>query len=1260
MKRITLTFLALACGLFGCQQAELIDPNDNGAVQMKTVTISAGIDNTDTKASLDSKTGAFTWQSGDLISVLATDGNFYDFILEGEFGAKKAEFVGNIPTSANVTTVATYPRIVADGTANTVLTGNTLNYVLPATWNYAKDVSNVPMVATFGEGADYMSFKQVGGVMRFPVRNLPREAQFVVTMNDKTITGQFPVDITALGETCMAAGTAASELVINYTSDVDGAYAEFNVPVPTGVYNNFTVTIKDTEGNELFAKNYSAENKVERATLLNMKELVLPERPMVISEVWPFFVDARVVFAKYEGVEKYAFYIDGSEEPVIKDAEDLDDKAGALIGGTFGHNTTHTVAVAKVVDGEPVVTSKSAAVTFTTGDIHQLTTNTGTKFVSVGWDDVAIGWGPEYDPVTKRWSVVSKAVNPDDVSIHYKRGYNVQLLASDKETVIYDIIPFDGHAAFTGLFSDSSWLGMVNNENIMIPTALSFGWLDPGKDYYFRVKTLDGVVNIGSVDNKEKNVIQGNYNPEDGGKYPVPYPLHSDRGGCAWSELVKLSTDNHVPGENEVFYEGFDDMMVHSDYMNWSSAVVPNLGTERTSWNDYIVNMPEAYTTFLTTSASERKWTCEAFSQQIRIDYLGVFDTPFVKNEYRLFNENAGSLAGWAIQGTSEKRTAYPIFGAIRLGQSGSNENGAILLTPAIYSDKLYDEFGTKAIITVKVAYSSTGIPEVNLPTIINIQQYRGDSIQFNEDFNISTLYPEEWDANNSASVSATDYAHHQQYYTVTAEIYLRNGDQLAFSKPKNASKLGMLVIGEVQVEIVPNAFEPDVELPYDMGIGTEPDDTDYDIFGFDEIPITYYHGAPTRAYTKVDPITGQSYYDYEATKSILQDIKNIGINLITYTGTCDYSIEENKRLLGICEELGIKFISASYGGHAFSMDWIAKVKENLYDSPAYAGDFLRDEPNASEFDSMGEYVKEFMRQMPDKEVYTNLFPDYAKPQKLGVGTYEEYFDQYISKVPSKMYGFDYYGLGKDAKYLRPGYYTNYDFVRARALENRKPYMAITAAGGVGTIKQPTETELRWEVWSSIAMGSKGISYFTYWTPDSGGGLDNNVYIVDRDGTKTEMYGWVKQINSDINTIGKKLIHCHADGAIINGITAHPLYENTGNGRTKYGPIKSVGHVKGNYLVGCFRDARISEKGDNYKGYKVLVTPKLPARGSITADLEIDMSVSQITLTHNNIEKIVTLENTLNDNLSGVIGVSYTGGVLTLKIPEGEAVLLEF
>ena len=280
MKQIKFIMLGLAGLLFGCQQAELDTPEEKGAVEMQTVTISAGIGGTDTKASLDSQTGAFTWQSGDVISVLATDGKFYDFTLDGEAGGKEAEFKGNIPQDAEITTVATYPAIVANGTENTFFSESTLNYVLPAAWDYTKDVSNVPMVATFGEGEpDHMSFKQIGGVMRFPVKNLPKEAKFVVTMNDKTITGQFPIDVKSLGEAAMTAGAAASsEVVINYSSDVDGADAVFNVPVPTGTYNNFTVTVKDASDKVLFTKNYSKDNKVSRATLLNMKELVLNER----------------------------------------------------------------------------------------------------------------------------------------------------------------------------------------------------------------------------------------------------------------------------------------------------------------------------------------------------------------------------------------------------------------------------------------------------------------------------------------------------------------------------------------------------------------------------------------------------------------------------------------------------------------------------------------------------------------------------------------------------------------------------------------------------------------------------------------------------------------------------------------------------------------------------------------------------------------------------------------------------------------------
>lgn len=1249
MKFIKFSLIVLAGILFGCQQAELTDPN-NGSVKMKTVTVSASIDAADTKASIDSQSGAFTWQSGDLISVLATDGKFYDFILEGEHGAKVAEFVGQIPEGYDITTVATYPRIVANGTENTVLAGNTLNYVLPEAWNYAKDVSNVPMVATFGEGAEHMSFKQVGGVMRFPVKNLPPKAQFVVTMVDKTITGQFSVDITKLGEAAMVAGTEASVLTINYSSDVDGASAEFNVPVPTGTYNNFKVEVKDAEGTVLFEKNYTAENIVNRATLLNMKELVLPERPMVISDVWPFFVDARVVFSKYEGVTKYAVYVDDSAEPVVVDAEDFGDKTGVLFGGNFAHASVHKVAVAKVVDGAPVIASKSEAVDFKTADMRQLTTNTGTKFVTVGWDDVAIGWGPQYDEVNKRWSVVSKAINPDGVAVHYKRGYQVQLLAADKTTVIYDMIPFDGHAAFTGTFSDSSWIGKVGNDNILIPTALAFGYLEPGKDYYFRVKTLDETAYIDSAN--------GNYNPEDNGKYPVPYPIYSERGGCAWSNLIKLSTDPaHVASENEILYEGFDDIMVANDYMNWAPGVVPDLEQNRIDWGTYRdVNMKTTYPAFFNKSATERKWTTQAFSETVRADFLGLMDNPFEASSENELNELAGTLKGWTVNGSSEKRNMFPIFGAIRLGQSGSNANVASLTTPALNSDKLREDIGIKTIVKVKVAYCATGLEESALASKSTITHSRGERLIKAEDYDLRELYPEEWTANNGGA-TATDYVHYQQYYELTFDTYLRKGDVLTFTRPYDKVCKGMQVIGEILIEVIPNDYEGGITNPEDTGIGTEPDDTNYDVYGLGEFPISHWYTVEPWSYTNAD-----GTYNDDLTKARYQEMKDAGINIALYMGhSINTSIAEQKRILGVCEEVGLKFIGQTqYGGN---INMIPEIKEQLASSDAYIGDYISDEPDVSEFESFKPYVDEFRRQIPNKDVYINLFPQYAKPTTQLGTDYENYIDQYLKEVNTKALSYDFYGLGEKA--LNTSYYSNLDLVRSKTLAYKKPFWVITQAGQVGASRMPTELDQRWTVWSTIALGSKGISYFCYWTP-SGGAFDQMPYMIDLEGNKTEMYYWVKKINADINTIGKKLLPCHADGAIMTATKNYPLFDNNSTGRTKYGPVRSLKATEAHVVCGCFRDARKAMDTGNYGGYKVLVTHEFPGlnlTGNFTATLNLDPAVTRITITCRNMEKTLELTNTLNEQITVdgfTFSASYDGANLVLSMPEGEAMLVEF
>ena len=1234
-------YSVIALALVGCSK-DSIEETSGVSTKMKTVTISSGIEEI-TRASVDSQTGAFTWQSGDLISVLATDGKFYDFILkDGEAGKNVAEFTGSIPETANVTTVATYPRIVANGSeSNTVLEGSTLNYNLPATWTYAKDVSNVPMVAAFDEGAEHMSFKQVGGVMRFPVKNLPTEAKVVLSMN-KTITGSFPVNISALGESAMVAGeTAASTVTINYTSDVDGAAAEFNVPVPTGVYAKFKVEILGANDEVLFTKEYPNSYEIKRATLFNMKEIVMPERPMVIAEVWPFFVDARIVFGKSADVTEYAFYIDGAETPVIIPAEELNNgMAGGLIGGEFAHASTHTVAVAKVVDGTPVLESKSEAVEFTTGRVMQMTYNTGTKFICAGWDDVAIGIenSTVYDETTQKWSLVPKndAINSRDI-----RGYRVQLYAEDKQTLLYDEIPFSGQVDYGGAFSNSSWLGKSEGSNFLLPSALSFGWLEPGKKYYFRVQTLAEPV---VFDTPEK----GYFKPDGAG-----ITITSTRGGCEWSNFVEMTTDAaHVAGENEVLYEGFDDMMFNSDIMNLAPAAVPEILTAASSKYANIASAA-LYQEWAGKTFAERKFSEQGFSTMLGVFYHGLTnDKTTAKNVPSYLNRYAGSLEGWSVViGTDKKptRTVNPNFGSVRLGESGTASGKVEFRTAPIMSDKLSETVPTKCIVTVKVSAHATS--EQNVNVVLGVYHHRGDAtidnkntIQFN--LNENGTVKSEWNENYTWT-DKNNYTHYPTWFEVKTEMNLLKGDVIGFEKsnPKvdGVSDFygGCITIGEVLVEVDSTAAEF-----VDDGVGTEPDDTNYDVYGLGEFPISFWWTVPTAAHN-YDPVKTLNFY---------QDMANSGINVVNYVGELDCSVNENVRIMNVCTELGMKFIGNVWA--PTNAERIAAIKANLASSPTYVGEHLCDEPNVAEFAGLSEFVNAYNAELPDKDVYINLFPEYANAATQLGTDYENYINQYLAKVKTKSLSYDYYGLHKNGS-IFSDFYSNLDLVRKKTLDKRMPFWVITQSGIAGSAKMPTELEQRWSVWANIAVGSKGISYFCYWTPSTvHGEYDDNGFMVDINGNKQEMYYWVQKINADINTVGKKLLPCHADGAIMTSTTYYPLYTNNGLGRTKYGPIEAVNGSTAT-LCGCFRDARISENGDNFKGYKALVVCEFPNR-DVTADLTLNASINKVTITHNNTTQLVDLMSNMAPVTVGTITVTYIDGVMSLAIPSGEAALVEF
>ena len=653
---------------------------------------------------------------------------------------------------------------------------------------------------------------------------------------------------------------------------------------------------------------------------------------------------------------------------------------GGLIGGEFAHNSTHTVAIAKVVNGTPAKHYISETVEFTTGRIMQMTYNTGTKFICAGWDDVAIGIenSTVYNEVTKKWSLVP--VN-DEVNGRNVRGYRVQLYAEDKTTLLYDEVPFSGQVDYGGAISSSSWIGKIGGQNVLLPTALSFGWLEPGKKYYFRVQTLAEPVTFNSPET-------GYFKPNGEG-----VTLSSPRGGCGWSEFVEMTTDAaHVASENEILFEGFDDMMYNSDIMNVASAAIPQVLSDASS--EYASRKSAAlYKAWVELPFEQRKFSEQGFNTMLGAYYLGLTDDKYTNSStLRYLNAYAGSLEGWSIlSGGSDKRTVNPNFGSVRLGQSGTSAGKIALRTAPIMSDKLSETNPTKCIITVKVSAHAT--TEQNVNAVLGVYHYRGEetldnknTIQFNLDEN--SAVSSEWTENYTWS-DKNNYSHYPTWFEVKTELNLLKGDVIGFEKanPKvdgvSDFYKGCVTIGEITIEVAPdtNEFE-------DNGVGTEPDDTDYDVYGLGEFPISYWYTVEPSSYIK------DGAYDYDLTKARYQEMKEAGINIALYYGhSVDRSIAENKRIHDICAELGLKFIGNSWA--ADDATRIQQIKETFGNSETYVGELLRDEPGANEYDALATFVDAYNVALPDKEVYINLFPEYANAATQLKTDYENYIDQY-------------------------------------------------------------------------------------------------------------------------------------------------------------------------------------------------------------------------------------------------------------------------
>ena len=194
---------------------------------------------------------------------------------------------------------------------------------------------------------------------------------------------------------------------------------------------------------------------------------------------------------------------------------------------------------------------------------------------------------------------------------------------------------------------------------------------------------------------------------------------------------------------------------------------------------------------------------------------------------------------------------------------------------------------------------------------------------------------------------------------------------------------------------------------------------------------------------------------------------------------------------------------------------------ERVKGHPALYAYFMTDEPSASRLPELGKLVAHLRQRDPERLAYINLFPTYASNEQLGTTgdvetAYAEHLRLFLEQVKPDLVSYDHYHYGVNGDTGQ--YFLNLGMIRKAALREGLPFLNIVQACTWSPgMRVPTSREVRFLVYTSLAYGAQGISYYVYCHPGHEGA------IAYADGRPTPLYHALSRINREFEAIAAEL-----------------------------------------------------------------------------------------------------------------------------------------
>jgi hypothetical protein len=335
-------------------------------------------------------------------------------------------------------------------------------------------------------------------------------------------------------------------------------------------------------------------------------------------------------------------------------------------------------------------------------------------------------------------------------------------------------------------------------------------------------------------------------------------------------------------------------------------------------------------------------------------------------------------------------------------------------------------------------------------------------------------------------------------------------------------------------------------------------------------------------------------------------------------------------------------------------------------------GILLWDEPKLPEFADLGKIAAWLRETHPELLVYSNLNPIPAvgdprfAPGRAGLKedgnesypySYEDSIQDYLKIVQPDLLMTDIYPFWHPDKldpsnYLLQKYFLNLAQIREAALAADIPYwMFVQSYEDKGRCRYPSDSELRMQVFSTLAFGFTGIAYFTYDMMEEGGMLDTTH-------RPTDMYDRVSKLNPEVTNLGKTLRFL----TNTNILYVPGTQPSDGKQRTNPIPLGVEAFRSGSWNATMITDVEIDKQGpdrnallgffEDDDGGLYLMVVNL-SHGENTSAEKVVVS---LTLSFNPTVKSLSI---LSRKTGRPEGLQLNDGKVTLQIPGGTGELLK-